>query len=459
MGLCENSSNNAWIYNGTNGNLNNNNKNNSNSVRPITEFINNVNMVSIEDVFNAYYACRKNKRTTESALDFEVDYEENCIKLWKEINARTYETSKSIAFIVKKPRIREIFAANFRDRIVHHLIDIKIRPLLELDLIPKTCNNRVGKGTFRCVAYLKEDILKESNNLTEDCYVCKMDMKNFFMSIRKDLLTDKILDYVSANYFENDREDLKWLINLIVNDNPELNCVLKSPLKSWKKLDKTKSLFYVGDDKGLPIGNLISQILANFYLNDFDHFVSEELGFDSYGRYVDDFYIVSKSKKKILKAIQLIREKLSEIGIELHKNKFYIQHYSKGIDFVGTTIKKDRLYVSNRTKYNAFVAIEKVNKLQVNSENIDKAIPIINSYLGFMKHKNSYAIRRCLLDKLSEDWWSVIYVRPGFNKVTLRRKYKARNEVKRRIVETSNKNIKRSNGKSRYYKQKARRNN
>lgn len=171
------------------------------------------------------------------------------------------------------------------------------------------------------------------------------------------------------------------------------------------------------------------------------------------------FYLVSKSKGKILKAIPSIREKLSEIGIELHKNKFYIQHYSKGIDFVGATIKKDRLYVSNRTKYNAFVAIEKVNKLQVNSENIDKAISIINSYLGFMKHKNSYAIRRSLLGKLSEDWWSIIYVKPGFNKVILRNKYKARNEVKRRIVEASNKNIKISNGKSRHYKQKARRNN
>ena len=160
-----------------------------------------------------------------------------------------------------------------------------------------------------------------------------------------------------------------------------------------------------------------------------------------------------------MKAIPLIREKLSEIGIELHKNKFYIQHYSKGIDFVGATIKKDRLYVSNRTKYNAFVAIEKVNKLQVNSENIDKAIPIINSYLGFMKHKNSYAIRRKLLNKLSDDWWSVIYVRPGFNKVILRNKYKVRTKMKRIIVELSNKNIKRSNGKSRHYKQKARRNN
>ena len=117
------------------------------------------------------------------------------------------------------------------------------------------------------------------------------------MSIRKDILTEKILDYISANYFEDDREDIKWLADITVNDHPERHCVLKSPWSEWRLLDKNKSLFYVGDICGLPIGNLISQLLANFYLNEFDHYVTEDLGFPNYGRYVDDFYIVHNDKE------------------------------------------------------------------------------------------------------------------------------------------------------------------
>lgn len=412
-------------------------------------------MISIEDVFQAYYICRKNKRSTESAIEFEVNYEENCIDIWREINDRIYEPSKSIAFIVYKPRIREIFAANFRDRIIHHLIDMKIRPLLEEDFIEKTCNNRIGKGTSKCVEYLYNDIKYVSNNYSRDCYVCKMDMKGFFMSIRKDILTERILDYIDANYFYEDKEDIKWLIDVTVNDNPEQHCKLRSPLKAWKKLDKNKSLFFLGDTQGLPIGNLISQLLANFYLNEFDHYVTEILGFVHYGRYVDDFYIVSENKEDILNAIPFMRSKLNEIGIELHKNKFYIQHYKNGIEFVGSVIKPNRIYVHNRTVYNAFKAVEEINKMECTYENIPKFLAKINSYLGLMKSKQSYSIRRNLLKSLNDAWWSIIYVRPNFCKVILRKKFNERDIIRENIKKISNKNIKRRNGKSKYYKRKA----
>ena len=141
-------------------------------------------MVKLEDIIDAYYDCRKHKRGTENALMFELDYQINCVSLYNDINNRTYKPTTSIAFIVTKPRRREIFAADFRDRILHHYVDAKIRPLLELEFIEKTCNNRKGKGTSKCVEYLRNDIIEVSENYTSNCYVAKMDISGFFMSIR-----------------------------------------------------------------------------------------------------------------------------------------------------------------------------------------------------------------------------------------------------------------------------------
>ena len=136
-------------------------------------------MIILEDIFTAYYDCRKNKRQTENAIQFELNYDTNCISLYNDINNRIYKPSKSIAFIVTKPKRREIFAASFRDRIIHHLIDTKLRPLIENVLVDRTCNNRVGKGTTACVNYLKQDLIDASENYTQGCWVAKMDMKGF----------------------------------------------------------------------------------------------------------------------------------------------------------------------------------------------------------------------------------------------------------------------------------------
>lgn len=102
----------------------------------------------MEDVFEAYFECRKKKRNTCNALAFESDYERRCVELWREINAGTYRPSRSIAFIINKPVKREIFAADFRDRVVHHLIAHRLVPLLEEKFIDDSYSTRKGKGTL-----------------------------------------------------------------------------------------------------------------------------------------------------------------------------------------------------------------------------------------------------------------------------------------------------------------------
>lgn len=391
-------------------------------------------MVSLDNIFEAYFDCRKNKSGKESAIEFEVDYENNLIGLWRDVNNKTYRPSQSIAFIVTKPRRREIFAANFRDRVLHHYIDLRLRPLIEGTLIDETCNNRVGKGTFACVKYVERFIREESENYTQDCYICKMDMQGFFMSISKSKLIKLTVEFTRNNYAGDDLEDLIWLIEVILGDSPEKNCILRSPSSEWDKLDKNKSLFYIDDDLGIPIGNLISQLLVNFYLNEFDHYVREDLGFDKYTRYVDDFCIVSKDKERLLNSIPMMREKLNEIGVTLHPNKFYFQHYTKGVEVVGSVIMVNRIYLHNRTVNNAFRAINEINKLKACVSNIERVQSVVNSYLGFMKHSASFNLRYELVGMLHRKWWKYFYTNGSKNKISVHKKYTKKDRVKNNLI-------------------------
>lgn len=381
-------------------------------------------MFTLEDIFEAYYDCRKHKRGSASCIEFEVNFDRYCIQLWEELNNRTYEISASTAFIVNKPRKREIFAADFRDRVAHHLVDIKIRPLIELELSDRTYNNRIGKGSSACINQLKIDMREISEGYTKDCWIAKMDLKGFFMSLNKRKLCDLALLIVNTKYVGDDKDSLVWLIEKLVMDSPELNCVLKSPLHFWDGLDKNKSLFTVHEDLGMPIGNLISQLLANYFLSLFDHYV--ESLFPHYGRYVDDFYILSTDKDKLLNAIPAMRDMLSKIGITLHPDKFYFQHYGKGVEFLGAVIKPHRSYIAGRTVNNGF---QKLRKLDGSAT--EKKQAVINSYLGLMQMHSSFNIRKRFCIKSLK--LSGFYAPGNFKKVILVEDLKKRTIITRKI--------------------------
>jgi len=149
-------------------------------------------MIELDDLFDAYVECRKNKRKTINAIDFEVDYERELILLWNKINDKAYEPKKSIAFIINNPVKREIFAADFRDRIIHHLIIKKLNPLFEKEFIFDSYSCRVGKGTLFGVKRADKFIRRCSENYTKDCFVLKQDISGFFMHINKKILFEKI---------------------------------------------------------------------------------------------------------------------------------------------------------------------------------------------------------------------------------------------------------------------------
>ena len=384
--------------------------------------------IELAELFEAYFKCRANKRNTINALAFEVDYEARLLRLQAEINSGIYQPGKSITFIVNKPVKREIFAADFRDRVVHHLVIDKLNPLFEKSFIYDSYACRVGKGTHLGIKRVNRFIRQCSQNYTRDCYVLKLDIRGFFMHINKTILMAELQQFIEQKYQACDKYLLLELCRKIIDYNPSKNCIVKSKRREWHGLPRDKSLFHSAIDCGLPIGNLSSQVFANFYMNTFDHFIKHDLGIRYYGRYVDDFILVHRDKAYLKSLVPLIRNRLQDrLQLSLHPKKVYLQHYSKGVQFLGAIIKPNRIYIANRTKGNFHDAIAKQNALvkyrKPTKEQQDVFLSSMNSYLGIMKHYKTYKLRKMMLFKqLSGWWWNRVYLSGGIAKFVLKEK-------------------------------------
>ena len=388
-------------------------------------------MVTTAGLLEAYYDCRRNKRKTASALVYEMDYESKLIALRDRINMRTYAPGKSICFVVTRPRYREVFAASFEDRIIHHYIALRLEPLFEQVFCPYTYNCRKEKGQLYGINTLKQQIIECSDNYTTDCYIMKLDLSGFFMSIDKQILARLIDRFILDRYAGEDIEDLRYLCRVVIFHQPEKNCERHSPARYWDHLPPNKSLFTNGEGKGIAIGNLFAQLFANFLLNDLDWYL-EELGIKYHGRYVDDFYCIHRDKALLLSAVPKIRAKLGEYGLTLNEKKFYLQHYAKGVQFTGSIVRPRRSYTCNNTITNFVAAIRRLNNAK-DLRQIEHAICSINSYLGLIRHNNEYNTRKRVLGMIDRKAFEYIYIKGRYEIVALKNKYKKRVQTYKRI--------------------------
>ncbi len=269
-------------------------------------------------------------------------------------------------------------------------------------------------------------------NYKKDCYILKLDIQGYFMSINKTKLFEIInqilvKEKAKNNIFKFDEELVSYLLKTIIFNDPAKNCRIKGNREDWKDLPKTKSLFYSSEDCGLPIGNLTSQLFGNIYTTIFDHFVKRDIGIRYYGRYVDDFILVHNDKEYLKSLIPHIQNfLLLTLKLTLHPQKIYLQHCSKGVQFLGTVIKPNRIYIANRTKSNFYTAIEKQNSLvkerKPTKEEQVEFISSMNSYLGIMKQYSTYKLRKGILfKKLSGWWWNYVYLTDGIGKFVIKK--------------------------------------
>jgi hypothetical protein len=380
----------------------------------------------LEDLFQAYFDARKNKRNTVNALEFEFNLEENIFQLHQDIINRKYDLKPSICFINQYPVKREIFAADFRDRVVHHFIYNYIYEIFDNSFIYDSYSCRKEKGTLLGIKRLNHFIRSCSENYHQDCYILKLDISGYFMNIDKNILWKKVRRVLIQNRSKVTRIDYKLLLALIektIFNNPTKNCKVKGKRKDWVGLPKNKSLFFSKRSCGLPIGNLTSQLFSNIYLNDFDWFVKKELDCKFYGRYVDDFFIVSKDKEFLRKIIPQIKKYLQkELNLTIHPNKIYLQHFSKGVDFLGSYLKPYRIYVKNKIKTNFNQVINDWNEKSLEKDfNFSKGeildfITKTNSYLGLMSHFKTKRLRQKMVNRIEIKSYNYFYLNDFSNK-------------------------------------------
>lgn len=423
----ENSQNNAWNVNFGNGNINNNNKYNNNHVRAVAALPNKYT----EGWFDALDDCSARKKMSSQCVMYRQSWHEDVLQLAREVWERTYKPTTSICFVVTRPKLREVFAANFRDRIAQHWLCMRLNPLFEQRFNAQgnvSFNCRVGYGTFACIERLRQNTIEVSDNYQKEAWYAQFDIKGFFMSIDCEKLLELLLPFIKDNWsywkgsgYEDDLELCLWLAETIIRHRPQDDCVKKGNTRLWNDLPKDKSLFHTEYMRGEPIGNLTSQLFANFYMSFFDEWAvkaAKERG-AKFVRFVDDFAFVCKTKEDALyfkwKSRQVLRSKLH---VKMHPDKVYIQEVKKGIKIVGGVVKPNRTYLSNRTVagfYNAIGRLEKACK-EIDKEEVYSEIRSVNSYLGFLTHHKSYAIRRKAFSRLKY-FWKMCYIKGRFQVV------------------------------------------
>jgi retron-type reverse transcriptase len=379
----------------------------------------------LEDLYAAYYDARRHKRNTRNQLKFELKLEENLMRLHDELAQRRYKVGRSVAFIIEEPVKREVFAAGFADRVVHHLYFNYVCEIFEREFIYDSYSCRVGKGTSRGIARLDHHVRSCSQNYSRRCWVMKLDLSGYFMSIDRARLYEMVV--ATLRKYERrrtatggrfgdvlDYDLLMYLTGEIIFHDPVADCFIKGDPAEWEGLPADKSLLTAAPGCGLPIGNLTSQLFSNVYLNKLDQYVKRVLKVKHYGRYVDDFYMVHESKDFLLDAMRQIKEFLKkEMGLKLHPKKIYLQPVDRGVPFLGAVVKPHRIYMGKRTVANFKRAVGRGRRFFARDP--AKLVAMLNSYFGLMRHYKTFELRRRVV---CENLWMMCL---GWLDVRLRR--------------------------------------
>jgi RNA-directed DNA polymerase len=225
---------------------------------------------------------------------------------------RSYRPGTSLCFIIREPKQREIFAADFRDRIVHHLLFQYLNPVFDRLFIYDAYSCRTGKGTGLGIRRVQEFLRSCSDNYRKPCWVLKLDIQGYFMAMNKERLYRLVMEQVQRREALKARAGLiEFLLHAIVFQDQTADCRIKGSRADWDGLPRDKSLFHTEPGCGFPIGNLTSQLFSNIYLNALDHFMKRQMKCRYYGRYVDDLVVIHPNKDFLQALIPRVRDFLT----------------------------------------------------------------------------------------------------------------------------------------------------
>ena len=348
--------------------------------------------LTLEAVFDAYFDCRRTKRNSISQLLFEADLESNLVGLYRDLASGDYRIGRSIAFVVTHPKVREVWAADFRDRVVHHVIYNAISDRFYRRFIRDSYACIPGRGThdgLRRVSCFARSITR---NWTRPAYFLKADVANFFNSIDHRIVVGLAERHVQEEW-------LRDLIRQVVLHDPRPGAAMRSSPSLFARVPRHKSLLHAPAGKGLPIGNLTSQFFANLYLNELDQHVKHVLKARHYGRYVDDMVLFHEDPS-ILNSwyMQMDNFLVCRLGLHLHPRKKHLNRADTGIDFTGFIIKPGRTYLRQTSLSGCKRKIRAWERQgsPVDQETLEKVSQSLNSYLGMLRQVNGYRARKAL---------------------------------------------------------------
>ena len=357
-----------------------------------------------EQLYRAWLDCRKNKRSRPDALLFETNAEENLKQLLGQLQERSYHPSPSIRFASYKPKLREIYAADFRDRVVHHLLVGYLEPIWEPVFIHDSFASRWGKGIHLAAQRVRSFTRKATRNGSRPAFYLQLDIRSFFMRIDREIL----YSLVAARCPD---PNMAWLARVLILHDPTREYLLKSSRQMMARIPVGKTLGGAGENTGLPIGNLTSQFFANVYLDGLDQFVKHELKCRYYARYVDDLVLMGPDRNQLAQWHARIAEWLArERSLELNENRTRKRPVSNGIDFLGYVIRPDYVLCRRRVVNNLKTRLRDFEKqlivsgdgiltVRYDTEILDALHACLNSYFAHFKHADTYRLRKRIFER------------------------------------------------------------
>jgi RNA-directed DNA polymerase len=384
-------------------------------------------LYAFENLWRQYRVCRRNKRNTVNQLRFELDAEAELLALQQELREHTYRPGRSICFVTDGPKPREVFAADFRDRIVHHLLVSRLERVFEPLFIHDSYACRKGKGVLAASDRLMLFLRRVTANGQRRAWALKLDVASFFPSIDKETLYAIIARRVQ-------HPELCWLTRTILFHDPTADYHFKhgprkiaSPTSDRYPIPEQKSLFGNRNERGLPIGNLTSQFWANVYLNELDQFVKRELKCRHYIRYVDDLLLLDADAETLCGWRDGIAGFVHErLKLSLRERDVVPQAVERGIDFVGWMTfwnhrrPRGRALASCEARMRSFSRRElrplwNGAALRLDAERQPEALPALRatlaSYSGHLRHGAAYAKWVGLWGR--HQWLAGFFVREG----------------------------------------------
>ncbi len=309
---------------------------------------------SLDNLLLAWERFRKGKRSRTDVMVFEHALEDNLFTLHEELVTGNYEHGSYEPFTIYDPKQRTIHKAQVRDRVVHQAIVNVIEPFFDRRFIHDSFSCRIGKGTHAGIKRLQMFLRQASKNDHRTVYVLKCDIRKFFASV-----------------------DQQTLLRLFAKRIQEA--------ETMRLLSKIVGSFSTTSGKGIPLGNLTSQLFANVYLHELDWYVKQKLRVRHYVRYCDDFVLVVKTRTEAYLLACILEQFLyDKLGVHLHPNKIHVRAWTQGIDFLGYVLLPKAIIIRPKT-------VRRMLR-NVTSDNI-------SSYLGVCSHAQAYEISMMLLNK------------------------------------------------------------